>query len=421
MNPNIFWHEALPSTPPPTQTDVLEKYDAVIVGAGLTGLNAARRLAQAGLTVAVLDAHEIGWGASSRNGGMVLPGFQQGLKTVFKKYGVELGTALWQASLKAVHGTADLIKQEGIDCNFTPNGYGYLASKPSHMDWMREEAEWFARTLDHTIQVVEPEDVSDVVGTDVFYGALVDDLGAGVQPAKFTDGLARAAASHGAYLIPNQRVMDVSAVGGGYRVKASNLTLNADHVLFATNGYSQNRGIKHQYIAVGSYIIVTEPLPDDVADRLVPKRRQLYDSKNFLNYFRLTPDNRVLWGGRNNLSTGLDLQKSRQLLQQTLVHTFPELADVAITHSWTGNLAVCVDKMPHIGKMDGGAYYALGYGGHGVAMSTYMGAEMAALVLGEKDTSPFLEIRAPSTLMHQLGSVFLPAASLYFRFRDMVS
>lgn len=171
---------------------------------------------------------------------------------------------------------------------------------------------------------------------------------------------------------------------------------------------------------MGSYIIVTEPLPAEAAERLIPKRRQLFDSKNFLNYFRLTPENRVLWGGRNDLSTGLDLEQSKNNLQQTLLHAFPELADYQITHSWTGNLAVSLDKMPHIGTVDG-AYFALGYGGHGVAMSTYVGAEMASLVLGEKGSSPFMEIPTPAPLMHQLGKTFLPVASTYFRFLDYVS
>lgn len=421
MQTSVFWHEALPQRSIVTQpTPLKQSYDVVVVGGGYTGLSAAQTLAQAGVDVAVLETNTIGWGASSRNGGMALPGFQQGLQKVFKTYGEQLGRELWNGSLAALRHTADLIRDEQIECNFTPTGYALLASKPSHMAWMQEEAEWFDKTLDHTLTLRSPDDITDVVGTDVFYGALVDELGAGIQPTKYMMGLAEVAQQHGANLFENSRASAVEPIHGGFNVKVGLESIRCDHVIFATNGYSKSEQVKHRIIPVGSYIIVTEPLPSDLAERLIPKRRQLFDSKNFLNYFRLTPDNRILWGGRNNLSTGLDLQESKQHLHASLLQTFPELTDFAITHSWSGNLGVCVDKMPHIGQVDG-AYFALGYGGHGVAMSTHLGAEVAQLVLGKKQTSPFMEIPAPMPFLHQAGTVFLPAASAYFRFLDFVS
>ena len=149
--------------------------------------------------------------------------------------------------------------------------------------------------------------------------------------------------------------------------------------------------LKPKVFPVGSYIIVTEPLPQDLQDELSPKRRMFYDSKWFINYFRLTPDGRMLWGGRNDLSTDLDLNESAKILSAQLCKVFPELNDYAFTHTWTGKLGITFDLMPHIGEING-IHYALGYGGHGLSIATYLGTELGLLMSGQKDRSPYKEI-----------------------------
>jgi glycine/D-amino acid oxidase-like deaminating enzyme len=171
---------------------------------------------------------------------------------------------------------------------------------------------------------------------------------------------------------------------------------------------------------VGSYIIVSEPLPADLQHKLSPKKRMFYDSKNFLNYFRLTPDGRMLWGGRNDLSTDLDLNESASILTKQVCTIFPELNDVKFTHSWTGKLGITFDLMPHIGQTNG-IHYALGYGGHGLSIATYLGTEIGLLMTGQKNRSPYEEIPHQTMFFYKKNPWFLPFAAKWYQFLDWIS
>jgi glycine/D-amino acid oxidase-like deaminating enzyme len=178
--------------------------------------------------------------------------------------------------------------------------------------------------------------------------------------------------------------------------------------------------LKPRVFPVGSYIVVTEPLPPDLQHMLSPKGRVFYDSKWFLNYFRLTPDGRMLFGGRNDLSTDLDLMESARRLRQQMVRVFPELDDVPITHTWTGQLGLTFDLMPHIGRVNG-VHYAFGYGGHGVSIATYVGTEIGLLLSGQKTRSPFAEIPHQTMFFYRKQPWFLPLAATYYRARDWLT
>ena len=190
-------------------------------------------------------------------------------------------------------------------------------------------------------------------------------------------------------------------------------------MVMATNGYTDRTipELKPKVIPIGSYIIVTEPLPHELQDELSPKRRMYYDTKRFINYFRLTPDGRMLWGGRNNLSVNLDLEESSRILGQQLTAVFPQLEGVPLTHSWSGKLGVTFDLMPHIGRVDG-VWYANGYSGHGLSIATYLGTELGLLISGEKDRSPFEEIPHQTMFFYRNRPWFLPFAARYYRLLD---
>jgi glycine/D-amino acid oxidase-like deaminating enzyme len=424
MKENPFWTDDFPHPDDlPVEAHLPQAVDVAVVGGGYTGLSTALELAKSGASVAVLESETIGWGASSRNGGMTMPGLKQSTPLVMEKYGPQLGRALWQASIDAVHLVDKIIGDEGIECDWQIDGYMALAWKPSHFESMKKKKAWYADTLGYTdMRLVSRDEIHEEIGTAAFYGGLVGEFGAGLHPAKYVFGLARAAARHGAKLVEHAAVKRLARQNGRFQITTAGGELSAKEVVLATNGYTDKLvpGCKPKVFPVGSYSIVTEPLPPELQNKLSPNGRMFYDSKWFLNYFRLTPDGRMLWGGRNNLSTNLDLKESASILGRQLVHTFPELQGVPITHTWTGKLGITFDLLPHIGREDG-VFYAFGYGGHGLSLATYLGVEMGKLLSGEITRSPFAEVPHKTMFFYRNDPWFLPFAAWYYRFLDWKS
>jgi glycine/D-amino acid oxidase-like deaminating enzyme len=210
--------------------------------------------------------------------------------------------------------------------------------------------------------------------------------------------------------------------GSDFRLTTNQGQLKAAELLLATNGYTGplSPEVQRLVFPVGSYMITTAPLSPALQAELSPKNRVMYSTKWFLNYFRLTPDGRMSMGGRNNLSPDLDLTESAHNLYETMVHIFPQLAGQAVTHSWTGRLGLTFDLAPRLGRVNG-IYYALGYGGHGVALSGYLGQEAAKLITGQIQRSPFSDIPQPTRFYYRGRAWFLPLAALYYRFLDAMS
>jgi glycine/D-amino acid oxidase-like deaminating enzyme len=412
-----FWKDEFPrpkdliSQSPPREIDV------AIVGGGYTGLHAALRLARAGAGVAVLEQGQIGNGASAVNGGQVAPGFKLPMPQIFKKYGPELGRQLWAASVEAVTHLEQTLEQENIDCDYTAQGGLALACRPGHYTNMAQEAEWLARHVDyHGTELIPRWRLREEVGSDAFCGGLVEKLGGGLQPAKYLYGLARAAAKAGACLCENTKALKISSIKGGFEVITGRGNLKAGDVLLATNGYTNGlvQPIQRRIFAIGSDMIVTAPLSPKMQHELSPKNRVMYDSKWFLNYFCLTPDGRMSMGGRNTLSPNLDLLDSARTLGQALVHVFPQLKGVPITHTWSGKLGFTFNLMPYIDRVNG-IYHAFGYAGHGVALSGYLGKETADLIAGRAFTSPFFRIPPETSIFYHGEAWFLPLVSAYYR------
>jgi glycine/D-amino acid oxidase-like deaminating enzyme len=345
-----------------------------------------------------------------------------GTPGMFRRYGVEKGTQFWQASLDALELIKELVYKEGIECDWEQTGDLSLAFKPSHFDSMSKKAEWYRANLGHEVQLVPQAELRSEIGSDAYYGGVIDPLGAGLHPAKLVFGLAGVAARYGAMLCEGRRVMGVKREGARQRVSIEDGSLSAKEVIAATNGYSGPAvpRLRSKVMPAGSYSIVTERLPVALQDELSPKGRMLWDSKWFLNYFRLTPDGRMLWGGRNNLSTSMDLGQSARILRQGMLRVFPQLADVPVTHSWSGHLGLTFDLMPHLGRVDG-VHFALGYGGHGLHTALLLGRELGRLLTGEISSSIFEQIPHPTYFFYRGTPWFMPLAEAYYRYRDWVS
>jgi glycine/D-amino acid oxidase-like deaminating enzyme len=407
-----------------------ESVDVAIIGAGFTGLSAALALAKRGAKVVVLEAETIGWGASSRNGGMVLTGLKLGVNKLISRYGRELARRMYSASLETIDSVERLVKEEDIACDFVRTGHLEVACKQAHFDDYSCQAEVIAREFNHQLRVVTRNQLHSEIGSSIYYGGMVDEISAGLNPARYVAGLGAAAMSAGAQVCERTRLQNIqreSRNGApGFRLVSSRGAMWARNVLVGTSGYtgSATPALRKKIIPIGSFIITTEVLSDGLARELSPHNRQIYDSKNYLYYYRLTPDNRLLFGGRAAFfpETGQTIRKSAEILRRGMINVFPQLRDTKVEYVWGGTLDFCFDVMPHAGQIDG-IYFALGYAGHGVAMATYQGQKMAEWIAEGKAKNPFAEIPFPGAPLGLYNGKpwFLPFAGAYYKVLDWVS
>ena len=401
-------------------SDLPESCDVAVVGSGITGLAAARRFLAAGRSVAVLDSLELVGGASAVNGGMVIYGLKASAKSVYSDYAPGLAKEFWEASMRAIDVVEEIAT--GIDCDFSRCGSLELGYTGRDVNLLHHEREWHRQSTGLEFEFHSRDSIRSVIGSDRFSAGLTEKHSAGLHPAKFTFGLAEQLMQEGAWLVPHAAVESIERSGGGFTLRTGRGVLKTGQVLVATNGYTENLvpGLRRGVIPIGSYSAVTEPLPLELAERLIPGNRMAWTARRFLNYFRRTPDNRILMGGRQNLSPDLDLTASGKDLGRRIVEFFPELEDVPISHVWNGRLAATFDMMPHIGCLDG-IWYALGYGGHGLGLGAYLGDEAARLITGELERSPFAEIDHPGRWYYRNRPWFLPAAAIGYRILDRFS
>jgi glycine/D-amino acid oxidase-like deaminating enzyme len=403
-----------PASPLPSSTDV------AIVGGGYTGLSAARGLARRGTDATVLERYTVGWGASSRNGGFVLPGFKPEMEELDRRLGTDRAKAMFQLSLDGIAFLEDLIQQERIACDFIRCGAVTLAAKPGHVRALEESGRFLRDRLSYETELLGRADLGREIGSNRYYGALLDPRGCALQPAKYVAGLAEAAARAGARLCEGTEVTRIRRVNGRFEITTSGGVIQAREVLAATNGYTPRAlpALRRRVIPIGSYQIATEPLDAELPRRLVPRGRVFSDTKNLLHYFRLSPDRRMVFGGRASF-TPTSPRRSAAILRAGMREVFPELADTRIDYTWSGKVAYPLDHLPHAGRHKG-IHYAMGYCGHGVALATYLGARMGEVLAGSGEV-PDLGTDSFSAIPLYFGVPwFLPFVGGYYRVRDWV-
>jgi len=416
-----FWVEEHPR-PENITSDLPGDADVMIVGSGLTGLTAALRLARGGKSVVVVDSGEIASGASSINGGMVSPDIKAGIKFIFDQHGPELGREMWQATVRSVDIVSDLAATESIDAKIMRGGMAALGMGPDAQARFEQSVSWYREHVGVDWEVLGPARVGEVIGSGPFTTAIFEPEGFGIQPARFVFGIATRAAAAGARLVPHCEAASFHREGPGFRVVTSKGSVKAGEIVLASNGYTTDRPsaeLARRIVPVGSYIVVTEPIGDR-ASEIFPGGAMTYTKKRLLNYMRRTPDGRIMIGGRRNLHTGLDLEESATALRSQLIGYFPQLGDVPLTHVWGGKLAVPFDLVPHMGQVDG-AWYALGYAGHGVGLSTLMGHDLAGMLLDEAPPSVFTKVPHPTRFYYRGNPWFLTPASILYRTLDRLN
>lgn len=418
MKETSFWTEIFPLEKIKTQVELSGNFEVAIIGGGLTGLSTGLHLVRNGANTILFEQNTVGWGASTRNAGMALTGLKPIPEELFKSFGNDLAKRLYNTSLLAIDFTESLVEQEKIDCDFSRCGALWAACKPSHFQSFRASQGFLKQQLDHETKIISPSEMCNELGTNIYHGGLIDPVSAGLNPAKLVSALAKGASQSGLKIFENTPVFDISRTASGFKIKTSRGEIQAKEVVAATNGYTPSAlpYFRRRVLPIGSYIIVTEPLDQELADTLIPRKRMVFDTKNFLYYFRLTPDNRLLFGGRNSF-TPITNKKSANILQLAMRKVFPQLENTRIDYAWHGKVGYPFDHLPHIG-VHNGMHYALGFCGHGVVMSIFFGSQLAKAIAGEKCDLPFWGMDFPAKFFFRKRPWFLPLAGGYYKILD---
>lgn len=403
---------------PPLASEL--QVDVAVIGAGFTGLSAAYHLQQAGVSTAVLEQQRVGWGASGRNGGHLLPGFKHGFRQLAEAWGLDAARQMLEMARAALDLVERLVHEHGIECSYARCGNLWAAHKPRHVERFKRDQEFLAERLGYETWVLERGEMHRELGTDRYHGVHVDPHGASFHPLNFTLGLADVVERLGGRLYDRTPVTGIAKRGGGFVLTTPEGRVRAAHVIVATNAYT-SRLTPRLWASVApsrSNIIVTEPVDPGLLDRLIPNRRVTSDTKRLLYYFRPTPDGRVLFGGRGSLREDANAPLYERL-RAGLLSVFPELKDYRIAFRWGGLVAMTRDRFPHIGTTEEGLHFALGYCGRGAAMAVLMGRLLALNVRGEaRRRYPVEELALPRIPFPALRGVAVRVAGACYALAD---
>lgn len=416
-----YWLDTKPDFTGGSVAPVAGRYDVAVVGGGLTGLSAAVHLARMGGSVLLVEAGNIIGEASGRNGGQCNTGMAHDYGEVIQRHGLEAAIRFHRAYAAAVDEVEALVSSESIDCGFRRCGKLKLAAKPAHYEGLVKAHELMNRQFDADTRLLDKQEVRAEIDSDVFHGGLLLPDAAQLHVGRFGVGLAHAAVRHGAILQEQAAVTNIKRAGDGFVLHTARGEARADQVLLAT-GTSRIGPLgwfRRRIIPVGSFIMVTEPLGATVLDRLLPMRRNYVTSRVIGNYFRATQDNRLLFGGRARFSMNSSLVdgKAEAILRKSLREVFPVLEDAPIAYRWGGLVDMSRDRLPRAGKYKG-MHYTMGYSGHGVQMSVYMGKVMAKQITDGSDPNPWSGLSWPAIPGYFGTPWFLPLAGVWYRLKD---
>ena len=372
---------ALPERRPPAQGSL--RYDVCVVGAGYTGLSTALHLAQRGYSVAVLDANRAGWGASGRNGGHVGTGQRVSQGALEELVGKDRARTLWDMGLEAVALVRRLVERHAIDCDLG-NGIIHACHKPrgvaraaAHVDLLRNDYGY------DLIEALDRDRVREHVGSPVYHGGSLDRGSAHLQPLAYALGLARAAQDAGVHLYEHSRVRRL--VGGDpVALVTDEATVSARHAVLALNGYHGDLvpALSRRIMPINNFVAATERLPEDLAAELLPHGHAVADSRFVVNYFRMSADRRLIFGGGESYGYRFPADMAGKV-RRAMLGIYPQLAGVRIEHAWGGTLAITTNRLASFQRLGPNILSASGYSGHGVPTATFAGSVLAEAIDGQ--------------------------------------
>jgi len=393
--------------------------DVCVIGAGFTGVSTTLALAERGYSVALVEANRVGWGASGRNGGQIINGMS-GLAKIRKKHGDSVADMIWELRWRGhglIHGR---VEKYGIQCDLK-SGYVEVATKPRQVAWLEEAAaEREARDFPYKYEIWDREKTCETLGTDAYHGGFICHRDGHVHPLNLCIGEARAAQDLGTQIFEQSPVIEIEH-GDGPKVKTASGHVEADAVVLAGNAYSRLEPghLSNLVFPAGSYIIATEPLSGDVVDNINPQDVAVCDVNNVVDYYRLSSDKRLLFGGACNYS-GRDPADIKAYILPRMLKIYPQLKDVRIEYEWGGKVGIVLNRVLAVGRINKNVYYCQGYSGHGVSASHVMGEVMADAVSGTMERYDLFaglrSYRIPGT--QWVGNQLIALGMLYYKLKD---
>jgi glycine/D-amino acid oxidase-like deaminating enzyme len=414
---NLYRETAQPAVPtPPLDGDA--SADVVVVGAGFTGLSTSLHLAEKGVRTVLLETEEPGWGASGRNGGQVNPGLKFEPEQIEMDFGKDLGERMNELSGNAPAFVFDLVKRHGIDCEARQNGTLRAAVRTGQVAQLRSSVErWRRRGA--PVELVQGGKLAAMIGHDRYPAALWDRRGGDLNPLSYARGLARAALAAGATIHGRTRVLNLKSETAGWRVETASGTVTAQHVVLATNGYTDDLWptLRRSVVPLFGAMAATSVLPEGLASKVMAARTALYEIGAITVYYRVDGGGRLLIGGRGPQREITHTSAIRHLLSYAS-RLWPELRDIIWTHAWGGRLAMTRDHYPHVHEPARGLHMSLGYNGRGVAMASAMGAQLAARIVDPRGPFPMPVTNITPIGLHRYWPLAVRAAILRGRMID---
>ena len=394
--------------------------DVCVIGGGYTGLSAALHLRKKGYDVVLLEAERVGWGASGRNGGHVGTGQRADQHSIERWVGLEAAKGLWQIGLDAVQKVCDLIHEHQINCELG-SGNLHLAAKPRDVAELQEEIEHLEVHYGYQqLTYLSPEAVAERTSAQGFYGALLDDGCRHLHPLKYALGLARAAADAGVRIYEGTRGQP-AADGRSGEVKTPHGCVRARHVVLGCNAYLGNLmpRLAGNIMPINNFVIATESLPSHLLPRINRDNQSMSDTLFVINYWKLSEDGRLLFGGGENYSSRFP-PDIKAFVRPHMLKIYPELEDIEIEYGWGGAVGITLNRMPDFGRIGECIWYAQGFSGHGVPTATMAGHLLAEAIDG--DTTGFDLMASVPTHRFPGGTLLrwpgLVAGMLFYSLRD---
>jgi gamma-glutamylputrescine oxidase len=395
--------------------------DVCVVGGGFTGVASALTLAERGYSVALLEANRIGWGASGRNGGQLINGIS-GLSRIAKKHGRGITDLLWDMRWRGNTIIRERVARYGIDCDLK-DGYVEVARKPRQVADIRESAEERSeRNFPYRYEVWDRDKTAEMLGTDTFFGAFACFRDGHLHPLNLCIGEARAAHRLGVRIFEQSPVTGIEH-GTRPTVRTATGSVRADAVLLAGNAHSrlEPEHLSNLIFPAGSYMIATEPLPAAVARSINPLDVAVCDLNYVVDYFRLSADRRLLFGGTCNYS-GREPSSIEAYIRPRLLRIYRQLENVRVEYEWGGKIGIVLNRVPTVGRIRGNVYYCQGYSGHGVNGTHLMGEVMADAITGTMERfdlfATIKHIRLPGS--RWVGNQIVALGMLYYKLKDLL-